>query len=160
VREVAAYLHGDAGDPRAPLAAALVKAIGSKGSVVAYNQGFEARVLNELSELFPEHAKKLSTVVDRLVDPLPIFRSFVYDAEFMGSFSIKSVAPALLGAKAGYEGLVVGDGQAAQIAFSEMVFGSDAVSGARRAGLRAALLDYCRKDTEEMAGLVAWLFAK
>ena len=152
------YLHDEPCDPRAALAAALVKSIGPRGSIVAYNKGFEAACIRGLAEQFPKLKKKLFAFVDRLVDPLPIFRACVYDGGFMGSFSIKAVAPAILGKKASYDGLAVADGQAAQRAFVEMV-AKETVAGRKRE-LRVGLLEYCRKDTEEMAGLVAWLMVQ
>jgi hypothetical protein len=138
-----------------PLIRALVGVIGKRGSVVAYNKGFESGCLSALARAFPKYAKQLHGIAARLVDPLPIFRAHVYDREFRGSFSIKSVAPALLGDSLSYEGMTVADGTGAQIAFEELI--ADGTSAARKAGLRQAMLDYCRKDTIAMVNLVEWL---
>lgn len=149
------YLHDSDTDPREQLALKLIESIGSTGSLVAYNASFEAGVMRALAEAYPKFAKKLSTFVDRLVDPLPVFRSSVYDVRFLGSFSIKAVAPALLGGGSSYKGLAVADGEAAQRAYLEMT--DSCTPGKRKQELRASLIEYCRKDTAEMVALVNWL---
>jgi len=151
----AEYLHDSVSDPREPLIRALVDAIGKRGSVVAYNKGFESGCLSALARAFPKYADQLLGIAARLVDPLPIFRAHVYDREFRGSFSIKSVAPALLGDSLSYEGMIIADGTGAQIAFEELI--ADDTAAARKAELRQAMLDYCRKDTIAMVNLVEWL---
>lgn len=153
--EESAYLHDDASDPRLAVAQALVKATGARGSIVAYNKTFEATCLKMLAELFPDYSEKLLSFASRLVDPLPVIRAAVYDAGFKGSFSIKDVAPAILGAESSYDALVVAGGQAAQIAFAEMV--SAGTSAARKAELRAGLLAYCGQDTLVLGQLVGWM---
>lgn len=150
------YLHHDHSDPRAAVAAALVSAIGPTGSIVAYNKAFEAGCIRDLATRFPEYSEDLQSMADRLVDPLPIIREAVYDPQFKGSFSLKAVAPALLGQKASYQNLVVADGGAAQQAFVKMI--DISTSDDERAAFRQALLVYCRQDTQVMVDLVHWLF--
>ncbi|MBI2607196.1 MAG: DUF2779 domain-containing protein [Deltaproteobacteria bacterium] len=149
------YLHDLTSDPREPLIRALIDCIAENSSVVAYNKGFESGRLSALARAFPVYGDRLLGIAGRLVDPLPIFRAHVYDRKFRGSFSIKSVAPALLGASLSYEGMAVAGGSEAQIAFEELIL--DATSPARKAELRQAMLDYCRKDTIAMVKLVEWL---
>lgn len=149
------YLHDSASDPREPLIRALVDTIGEHGSVVAYNKGFEGGCLSALAKAFPTYDDQLLDIGSRLVDPLPIFRAHVYDREFRGTFSIKSVAPAILGDELSYEGMAVADGTGAQTAFEELI--ADGATDVRRSELRHAMLDYCRKDTIAMANLVEWL---
>lgn len=149
------YLHDSTSDPREQLINALLGVIGGKGSVVAYNKGFESARLTELSVAFPQYSKELMNIAQRLVDPLPIFRSNVYDREFHGSFSIKQVAPALLGTSLSYEGMTVSGGGEAQAAFEEMI--SPQTNAKRRNDLRRALLEYCKMDTFAMVQLVEWL---
>ena len=89
------------------------------------------------------------------VDPLPIVRAHVYDRAFHGSFSIKSVAPALLGEQLSYEGMSVADGVQAQLGFMELI--SPKTAPARKAELKQAMLAYCTPDTLAMVNLVEWL---
>jgi len=150
------YLHLNNTDPREAIAKALVELVPEEGSVVAYNMGFEKMVLTGLADQFPKLAKKLRAIAARLVDPLTIFRAHVYDPKFAGSFSIKSVAPALLGKAASYDGMKVGGGTEAQSAFVEMIASS--TSEEKRNDLKNGLLEYCKKDTFGMVELVGWLW--
>ena len=89
------------------------------------------------------------------MDPLPIIRQCVYGPAFGGSFSIKVVAPALLGNSLSYNGMAVANGAAAQVAFEELIAKEKPES--RRAELKRAMLEYCAKDTLAMVMLVAWM---
>ncbi len=149
------YLHVENSDPREAIANSLVKMIPTTGSVVAYNMGFEKQVLLALAEQFPKHKIALKKIAERLVDPLSIFRSHVYDPKFSGGFSIKDVAPALLGKNASYEGMLVGDGSAAQVAFLELIHAE--AQDSKKKTLEQSLRAYCQKDTLGMAQLVEWL---
>lgn len=152
------YLHMDNSDPRKDVARALAETLPSSGSVIAYNASFERQVLNALADEFKKWQKPLRSIAERLVDPLPIFRAHVYDPKFFGSFSIKTVAPAIIGPAASYEGMMVGDGADAQGAFLELVH--QETPRKRKSELTAGLLAYCRKDTMGMVELVDWLATK
>ncbi len=150
------YLHPDLSDPRPTLAEFLVASVPmGSGTVFAYNADFERRVLHSLAKRFPKLSEHLHDIADRLVDLLPVFRAHVYHRDFRGSFSIKEVAPALLGSSWGYSGMDVGDGKMAQKAFEEMIHPATAVEV--KAKLRADLLRYCGMDTMVMVRLVEWL---
>ena len=149
------HLHDDSSDPRPRLIDALLNACGDKGSIVAYYGRFESDRINEMAEGFQEYAEQLKSLVARIVDPLPVIRDHVYDIGFKGSFSLKSVAPSLLGEDQSYEGMFVPNGTAAQRAFEEMI--SASISPERKAELSRGLLEYCHKDTLVMVELVKWL---
>ena len=149
------YLHDSPSDPRRPLVEALLSAVGESGSVVSYYKSFENARIVELADFFPEYRNSLLAVSERLVDPLPIIRANVYDKQFFGSFSIKDVAPALLGSELSYDGMVVSNGTEAQIAFEKLI--SSDIDVSQRATVRTAMLEYCRKDTIAMVNLVEWL---
>ena len=151
----AEYLHDSVSDPREPLIRALIDCIRKKGSVVAYNKGFEGGRLASLAKAFPSYSDRLLDISERLVDPLPIFRAHVYDREFRGSFSIKAVAPALLGEEVSYEGTALSNGTEAQVGFEELI--SEKTTKARKTELTKAMLEYCGKDTLLMMNLVEWL---
>ncbi|MEZ4750340.1 MAG: DUF2779 domain-containing protein, partial [Bdellovibrionota bacterium] len=149
------YLHQNPSDPRPDLLKALKSALLKKGSIVAYNKGFESARLNEMASAYPEHADWLQGARERLVDPLPIFRNWVYDPAFGNSFSIKSVAPAILGKDASYEGMAVPDGGAAQRAFVDLI--NPDTPKDQLESTRIAMIEYCKKDTQVMVDLVNWL---
>ena len=87
----------------------LLDAIGPRRSVVTYNRSSEKGALLALAESAAKPAAlRLRDIASRLVDALPIMRAHVYDPAFGGSFSLKDVAPALLGLA--YDHLAVGDG--------------------------------------------------
>jgi hypothetical protein len=150
------YLHPDSSDPREQIANHLVKWIPAKGgSVVSYNSSFEAGVLKKLSDRYPKLRRHLLSIAARLVDPHPVIKAHVYDKEFRGSFSIKSVAPALLGDRWSYDRLSVPDGTAAQRAYEEMI--AVKTPNDRRQELRKHLLQYCAQDTMAMVELLNWM---
>ncbi len=152
------FLHEGLEDPRPGFIKALLAAIGPKGDIVSYNKRTEMGEIRKLAEDFPQFARELSTLVDRFVDPLPVFQQGVYDPAFAGGFSIKDVAPAILGKAMDYSGMDVGDGRAAGRAYEELI--AVVTLPRRRAELRKALLEYCEKDTAAMVGLVGWLFGQ
>lgn len=150
------YLHISKTDPRPSLIPALLEACGNDGSVVAYYGQFESSRIAELAEYSPEFKDQLETLLARVVDPLPIIRDHVYDNGFFGSFSLKSVAPAILGVSQSYDGMLVANGTAAQRAFEELIH--DKTSEDRKNELIKASLEYCKKDTLVMVELVKWLY--
>jgi hypothetical protein len=77
-------------------------------------------------------------------------REHVYHPQFHGSFSIKSVLPALVPGM-GYEGLSITDGSSASVAFHGLVRGE--LTATERARVRKDLLAYCGRDTEAMVEL-------
>lgn len=149
------YLHDNDKDPRPQLIEALIKSIPSKGSVVSFNKGFESARMKEMAESFPKHKKALQNIIDRLVDPLPIIRSNVYDKGFQGSFSIKKVAPSLIGEKYSYDSLSIADGGAASQGFISLI--TEELSTKERDQLRSDMLKYCDQDTMSMVELVNWM---
>ncbi len=149
------YLHTEATDPRPTLIPALLDACRGDGNIVAYYSNFEMQRISEMAEYSLSHRGELKSLLDRFVDPLPIFRDFVYDNGFAGSFSLKTVAPSILGEDQSYEGMLVADGSAAQRAFEEII--APQTSLERRNELIAASLEYCKKDTLMMVDLVKWL---
>lgn len=70
---------------------------------------------------------------------------------FQGSFSIKSVLPALI-PEMTYEGMLIADGEQAGMAWEKMVKGD--IPEKDRNRLRAGLLAYCRQDTLAMVKLL------
>jgi hypothetical protein len=149
------YLHLKDDDPRPVIAKALAEGFGDEGSVVAYNMSVEEGVLLKLAEVVPQYASKLKSIATRLVDPLPVFRNHVYDPNFNGGFSIKEVAPALVGPEYDYGNLEISDGMAARAMAESIMRGK--VTGAEAESLKEALLEYCRQDTIAMVELTKWM---
>lgn len=150
------FLHTDLSDPRPSLIPKLIEDCGAEGVVVAYFARFETDRMKELSEFLPQYKEGLDSLIARAVDPLEIIRESVYDVGFNGSFSLKVVAPALLGDEASYDGMLVGDGSAAQRAYEEII--DENTPEQRKHELTQGILEYCKKDTAVMVDLVKWLY--
>ena len=83
-------------DPRRAIAESLCRDIPRNVCVTAYNKGFECGRLKELAAQFPDLAGHLLNVQDNIRDLLTPFQSgYYYNRAMGGSFSIKSVLPAL-----------------------------------------------------------------
>lgn len=74
----------------------MINDLGDSGSIVAYNDSFEKSRIKELSEIDLKHKDKLDSFINRFVDLADVFQNgYCYNKEMGGSFSIKSVLPAL-----------------------------------------------------------------
>jgi len=145
------FLADSPDDPRPEVVEAL-RAIGPKGTVLAYNMSFERRVLEDLLEVFPKE-KWLQSVIDRLEDLIVPFRSFsYYDPKQQGSCSLKAVLPALTGK--GYEHLEISQGDDAARKFLETTYKNKPMSPGEKQALRKALLIYCGQDTSSMIDIL------
>ena len=83
-------------DPRRGLAEALYNDIPAGACVLAYNKKFECGRIGELAEIFPDLQKHLYSIEFSIKDLLDPFRyGYYYKKEIGGSFSIKSVLPAM-----------------------------------------------------------------
>ncbi len=142
----AEFLNDDVDDPRERLITALLEAMPSTGSIVAYSP-YEKMTILALARDFPRYAKPLRALADRIVDMLQIVRQHYYHPAFHGSFSIKSVLPALA-PDLTYADLAINEGTLAAISYQRMI--AVETPADERAHLRAELLTYCDRDTEAM----------
>lgn len=151
------YLGDGRSDPRPGMAAYLTKSIGPKGTVVAYNAGFEGQCLEALAAAFPKHSKALMSAKDRLWDLGTPFRKALYvHPKFQGSWSIKVVLPTLVPDMT-YENLEIGDGGQAQIAYLSMM--TKSLSERDLVRIMKDLKVYCGQDTLAMVKVLATLQA-
>ena len=85
-------------------------------------------------------------VIDaRIVDLLQLVRTYCYHPLFHGSFSIKTVLPALVPGF-DYNDLEINNGMMASTAYAEMRRPETVPE--RRDFLKEGLLSYCKRDTE------------
>lgn len=83
-------------DPRRALAEQLCADIPVNVCVTAYNKSFECSRIKELAESYPDLAKHLLNIEANIKDLLVPFQSgYYYNRAMGGSFSIKSVLPAI-----------------------------------------------------------------
>ena len=140
-------------DPRPELAARLVAACSGTGSILAYNAPFEKRCLRHLAEAVPALAGALGEIEARAVDLLPVVRRHVYHPFFHGSFSLKTVLPALVPA-VGYGELAIADGDIASVWLYRLLLQEHTIPENERGQLRKDLLAYCRTDTWALVKLL------
>jgi hypothetical protein len=137
------FLATDNNDPRREFISSLCAALGDRGSIVVYNAAFESQRLADLTAWLPDFSGRVKTIQARLWDLLPVIRNHVYHPAFAGSYSLKSVLPALIPTMS-YGGSVA-NGADAGLAWESLVRGG--LDHAERERIRKALLDYCGQDT-------------
>jgi hypothetical protein len=148
------FLDVSGDDPRRAFAESLIKALGSDGPVLVYNATFEKGRISELAERFADLSSALLSINERVVDLLPMARKHYYHPAMKGSWSIKAVLPTIAPDLA-YDELEVGNGGAAQNAYSEII--NPETTPERKQVLTDGLREYCTLDTLAMVRL-AWFF--
>jgi len=142
------FLAGGGDDPRRAFAESLLVATRDSAHPILVYSEFESDVLAELALALPDLAADLEALRARLRDLLVVVREHVYDPRFRGSFSLKTVAPALVPGF-GYDDLAaIHDGVGATVEFARIAAGACTVD--EEARLRAALRAYCARDTEAL----------
>ena len=149
------FLWTEQGDPRRPLAEALLDAAGDDGSICVYS-GFERSVIKALSRELSDLSPALDALLERLWDLLKVIQGNYYHPDFHGSFSIKQVLPALVPGM-GYDDLSIADGREASAAYQNSLA---CVDPEERQRIHDALRQYCRQDTLAMLELRRALAAK
>lgn len=150
------YLHSEDSDPRRALTENMLNVLEQHpdAPVLMYTV-YEKTVLNALANELPEYADRLNAVIDRLVDLCAIVKNNVYHPDFNGSFSIKSVLPALV-PDLGYDDLEIADGTTASLKYMEMIELAKSDSVAAR-DIWGQLWEYCKRDTEAMVALTTFM---
>jgi hypothetical protein len=139
-------LSGD--DPSKAFAVKLIETLGKTGPIFVYNAAFEKGRIRELAEKFPKLNKALLALTDRVVDLLPIARQHYYHPSQQGSWSIKSVLPAIA-PDLRYDALEgVQHGGDAMAAYEEAI--SPDTTEQRRSEIERQLHEYCKLDTYAM----------
>ena len=138
-------------DPRRALAEALCRDIPMNCCIMAYNDPFEKGRIKEMAEAYPDLAVHLMNLHGHIIDLLiPFRKGYCYTPAMGGSFSIKSVLPALFpnDDELNYHNLnpLVQNGGHAMTLFPRIKdMPADEALAARQ-----ALLEYCHLDTLAM----------
>ena len=144
------YLGNEHIDPRPGLVVQMLEDLGEQGSIVAFNQSFEISRIKELAKDFDEYSDRLLELIPRFKDLIEPFRNLgYYHPDMNGSFSIKSVLPALFpnDPELDYKQLEIQNGGMAMDTFANLHRLKDP---SQRDRIRQALLAYCRLDTLAM----------
>ena len=137
------------GNPMYGLCKQLCEDIPLDSCILVFNDVFEKTRLREMANLFPEFSDHLLNIHDHIVDLLPIFKNHYYIKEMEGSYSIKSVLPALYpdDPSLDYHNLEqVHKGDEASSAFLSL----PDLSKSEQEELRDNMLKYCALDTFAM----------
>ncbi|SMN11742.1 hypothetical protein SPBRAN_2036 [uncultured Candidatus Thioglobus sp.] len=144
------FLADEHSDPRPALIKQMLNDIDANGSIMAFNQGFEKGVISSLARFDENNADELLALNQRFVDLLVPFQSGgYYHPDFKGSFSIKSVLPAMFANEdeLDYKKLEIQDGGIAMDIFANLHFVDEQKE---RLEIRDNLLKYCHLDTLAM----------
>ena len=150
-----AFLHEGTDDPREAFALSLLETVAPEGDILVYS-AFEKTRTKELAEALPHYRDSLIALSERYVDLLQVVRANYYHPEFHGSFSLKTVLPALV-PELTHGDLEIQEGSVASLYFARMR--KPDVEETERENLRQALLAYCERDTLAMVRVVEALRA-
>ena len=144
------FLGDGVNDPREPLIKELLSSLGSKGSIIVWNQTFEISRLRDAGRDFPIYQKQIFDVIERVVDLMVPFRTKnYYHPQFNESYSIKKVLPVLV-PELSYGDLEIQDGGIASLIYSELKNQTEE----KRDEQRKNLLEYCKLDTLAMVKII------
>ena len=144
--------ESDGRNPLPDVAQALCKAIPMDVCVLAYNKSFECSRIKEMADIIPELSTHLLNIRDNIKDLLDPFQAgYCYKPAMGGSFSIKSVLPALFPGdpQLDYHNLPgsVHNGTEAMNIFPTI---KDMKTQSEKDAARRSLLEYCWLDTWAM----------
>lgn len=153
------FLAPSVGNPLRPVAERLCEDIPTDACVIVYNKTFECGRLKEMADMFPDLSGHLMAIHDNVRDLLNPFQNGYYYVPAMGgSFSIKSVLPALFpdDPELDYHALddLCQNGGDAMNLFPRL----QEMNPEEEAKARKALLDYCRLDTLAMVRILEKLY--
>jgi hypothetical protein len=144
------FLADETEDPRLRLTRQLLEDITDEGTIFAFHQSFEIGVINALAKHFDQYAAKLTALIGRFKDlEIPFNKLMYYHPDFHGSFSIKSVLPALFprDPELDYKNLDIQSGDIAMDIFPRLQEIDDPEA---KAAIKESLLAYCHLDTLAM----------
>jgi len=144
----AEYLAEGPKDCRPELVRRMLEATQGADKIATYSH-FEKTKIIALQKAVPELKPDLEALEHKLVDLLPIVRDNVYHPEFLGSFSLKEVLPALVPGLA-YDDLVIVDGLEASVKIARLLFVAGKIAQEEHDRVRQDLLNYCERDTWAM----------
>ena len=144
------FLGDGLNNPIYDIANSMLNDLGIGGSIVAYNDSFEKSRIKELAYIVTDKKNELFALVDRFVDLADVFQNgYCYNKQMGGSFSIKSVLPALFpnDTELNYKNLEgVHKGDEASAAYLALPI----MSKEEYDSTRKNLLAYCKLDTYAM----------
>jgi hypothetical protein len=148
-----AFLAEPSKDFREDFLVSLLKDLGTEGTILVWNIGFERSKMYDLSFLFPQYQSQIKAVIERMIDlAIPFQKRWFYHHLFSCSFSIKQVLP-VIAPDLCYKNLTVNNGDDASVLFMKMMIEPNKDWTTER----KHLLDYCALDTYAMVRIVQFL---
>lgn len=139
-------------DPAPIIVPNLVKNLGSEGSVIVWNQSFEAHRNQDLASHCPSFKAQLESINDHLYDLMLIFRDGLFvHPDFHGSASLKAVLPVLC-PELSYDELDISNGEEAMMTWYWLQTANLAQEDLEQT--RAAMREYCKLDTFAMVAIL------
>ena len=138
------FLAEQGEDPRIKFIESLLNDAKGNADILVYNKSFEIARLKEIARDFPEYSDEIEKLVLRIKDLMfPFQKKYYYSPEMKGSYSIKSVLPALV-PDLSYDELEINEGGLASIAYENLQNETDLMHIAE---IKYQLLEYCKLDT-------------
>jgi hypothetical protein len=150
------YLCEEDKDPRHEFSRTLIEALGSQGSVFVYTT-YEEGIIRDLAQYLPRLSSELMGLLDRFKDLHDLIKKAYYHPGFHGSFSLKSVLPALV-PDLNYGDLAIQEGQLAGLEYVRMI--DPSLSTEEKDKIKKNLLAYCGQDTLAMVKIREELMKK
>lgn len=148
-----AYLADPGKDFREDFLASLLRDLGTDGTILVWNIGFERSKLLNLSTHFPQYESQIKDIIKRMVDlALPFQKKWFYHHFFSCSYSIKQVLP-VVAPELNYKNFPVNNGDDASILFMQMMREPEKDWSVERKNL----LDYCNLDTYAMVTILSFI---
>lgn len=148
----------DRRDPEPIIVPHLMNNLGEKGSVIVWNQSFEAQRNQDLASHYPSYRAKLEDINNRLYDLMLIFKDGLYvHPDFHGSASLKAVLPVLC-PELSYENLEISNGEEAMITWYWLQ--TTTLSDEEHEHTINAMREYCKLDTYAMVAILEKLIHK
>lgn len=141
-------------DPRKDFIENFLKESEGEGSIIVYDSLLEKSILNSLKKEFPVYASQIDQRIGRIIDLIIPFRNNAITSEILKkTISLKDVSNALLPDKK-FDKLKIKNGRLSMIAYEGLMKETDLL---KIIETKEALEEYCKTDTEAMAGIVAVL---
>jgi hypothetical protein len=126
------------------MAEALVEILENVSRIVVYDMAFKKKCIEAIAAAVPDQARELQMISSKTCDLLPLVRDHVYHPDFLGSFNLTTVLPALV---PGFtdESPEAPDGHPAGA--HRLLFAGNSGESAGGDSLRRNLLSGCARDT-------------
>jgi len=146
----------DKKDPAPMIVPHLLDNLQPEGSVIVWNQSFEANRNKDLSSHCPAYQAQLERINDRMYDLMLIFKDGLYvHPDFHGSASLKAVLPVLC-PELSYDELEISNGEEAMMTWYWLQTANLSQSAMKQ--IRSAMKEYCKLDTYAMIAILEKLY--